>query len=29
VHPEWAYRTLAEFKRDAQLTRYRLLEPPW
>jgi hypothetical protein len=29
AHARWRYRRLVEFKRDAQLTRHRLLEPPW
>jgi Sulfotransferase family len=29
AHPNWAYRELAEFKRDARLTRQRLVETAW
>lgn len=29
AHPDWAYQELADFKRDARLTRQRLVETAW
>jgi hypothetical protein len=29
AHPDWAYRGLHDFKRDARLTRQRLVETAW